>query len=636
MPVLTRLTACRNAVILLLLVTLIQACSVSGPQAPTATLSPLHQKAAALEARGDYQGAARLFLQAASHSTSNEKHALELLAADSLIRDTDYPGATKILEALPVSRLNLINLQHYDVNRAKIAVREQHPDTALAILQVVPLSGPFVTDIHRLRAEAYLQNNRFFSSARERILLDPLLTDPDKQLENEFLIWEALNSLTDVELQDLRSAPPPDPVSGWIELVELARLYLQQPDVLKEVTPHWQKRYPGHPASQSFIDQLLGTMQVAGQPPAHMALLLPLTGSFSDAASAIRDGLFAAYYDSPDSAMHPQVRLYDTGETTESVLTAYQQAVAEGAQFIIGPLRKEAVQAVAMQEELPVPVLALNHAQNPPLSRDGLYQFGLSPEDEAREVARMAWRDGHYRSIAMIPANDWGERVYAAFAIEWQTLGGEILEVQRYDTSKTDHGEAISTSLNLDSSKARHKQISRLLGQTLEFEPRRRKDVDFVFLLASPRQARLIRPQLSFYRASTVPVYSTSQVFTGNPDKGRDIDLNGIVFCDMPWTLEHDSSWEHLQTAINTYWPENAGRYKRLYALGIDAYRVVPYLSQLGGGMFGTYHGVSGNLSLDSHGQINRTLRCAKFHKGLPSLLEPVAAQAVATNPDMR
>jgi len=540
---------------------------------------------------------------------------------------------TKILEALPITRLNLLNLQHYDVNRAGIAVRQQHPETALAILRVVPLSGPFVADIHRLRAEAYLQNKQFFSSARERIQLDPLLTEPETQLNNEFLIWEALNNLTDTELEQLRDAPPPDPVSGWIELVELSRLYLQQPDVLKEVTPHWQKRYPGHLANLQFIDRLLGTMQIAGQPPAHLALLLPLQGSFSDAANAIRDGLFAAYYDSPDATMHPQLRLYDSGDSAETALAAYQQAVAEGAQFVIGPLRKEAVQAVAMQEVLPVPVLALNQVQGESQASGELYQFGLSPEDEAREVARMAWRDGHQRSIAMIPANDWGERVYAAFVTEWQTLGGEVLEVQRYDTTQTDHGDSISSSLNLNNSKARHKQISRLLGEKLEFEPRRRQDVDFVFLLASPRQARLIRPQLSFYRASTVPVYSTSQVFTGNPDKEKDIDLNDIIFCDMPWTLEHNSNWEHLQQAINEYWPDNAVRYKRLYALGIDAYRIIPYLSQLGGNMFGAYHGVSGNLSLGRQGQINRTLRCAKFQRGLPVLLEPVASTSIDMTP---
>jgi len=213
MPLSIRLPAGRKVLLLFLLVTLLQACSTIGPDKPAAR-SPLHQQAELLEARGDYQGAARLYLDAAAHAEGNEKHALELEAASSLILDEDYAGAREILEALPITRLNLLNLQHYDVNRAGIAVRQQHPETALAILRVVPLSGPFVADIHRLRAEAYLQNKQFFSSARERIQLDPLLTEPETQLNNEFLIWEALNNLTDTELEQLRDAPPPDPVSG--------------------------------------------------------------------------------------------------------------------------------------------------------------------------------------------------------------------------------------------------------------------------------------------------------------------------------------------------------------------------------------------------------------------------------------
>ena len=630
MPVLTHLTAPVYAVILLLLIALLQACSTT-TQVPVETRSPQQQQADLLTARGDYQGAARLYLQAAAQASGQEKHALELKATDNLIKATDYKNATAILRSLPIKSLNLLNMQHFDVNRAKIAIKQQQPDRALAILKVVPLSGPYVAEIHQLRAQAHLQNKNYLASARERILLDVLLTNTDKRLKNETLIWASLNKLTDIELEDAHRAPPPDPLSGWIELLELTRLYQQQPAVMQEVTPQWQQRYPGHPASLGFIDTILGTLRVAGQPPTQLALILPLSGNFSGAAQAIHDGLITAYYDAPDTAAHPQLRVYDTGDTAESALTTYRQAVAEGAQFVIGPLRKEAVQAVALQDNLQVPVLALNHIAEQPHTSNAFYQFGLAPENEAREVARIAWQDGHRRSIALIPSNEWGERVYAAFADAWQSRGGEILDVQRYDNTQTDHGDVISAALNLNSSKARHLQITRLLGRKLEFEPRRRKDVDFVFLLASPLQARLIRPQLSFYRASSVPVYSTSQVYTGQPDRDKDIDLNDIIFCDMPWMLEQDGDWLHLQQAINEHWPETATRYKRLYALGIDAYRIIPYISQLGTGMFGTFQGVTGNLSLGSQGHVDRGLRCAKFRNGLPTLLEPVARQDVTT-----
>jgi outer membrane PBP1 activator LpoA protein len=111
-------------------------------------------------------------------------------------------------------------------------------------------------------------------------------------------------------------------------------------------------------------------------------------------------------------------------------------------------------------------------------------------------------------------------------------------------------------------------------------------------------------------------------VFTGIPDRSRDSDMNGIVFCDMPWTLEKRESWSHLQQAVSDFWPDNSNRFTRLYALGIDAYRIIPYLDRTDNSLFGAYHGVSGNLSLGQQGIVKRTLRCARFQNGLPVLLE--------------
>jgi outer membrane PBP1 activator LpoA protein len=621
-------TVLRNMLTTILLTALIAGCS--GVRTGASGDSRLQQQARTLEASGNYQGAAQLYLQAAAQATGSEQQAFKLQAAASLIRGEDYPGATRLLDELPAAQLSGEVRQHYVVNRAAIAVVEQHPGQALTLLGEVPASGPYVADYRRLRAEAYLQESRFFLSARERVLLDPLLTAPEQQLENEFAIWEALNRLTDTELQQLRTTSPPDPLGGWMELVELTRLYLQQPDTLTEVVPHWQQRYPNHPASSAFIPKLLESMRSAGQPPERLALLLPLNGKLADAAEAIRDGVLAAYYDTPAAGSKPQLQVYDSGETPGDAVAAYQQAIAAGAQFVIGPLRKEDVQALASQPQLAVPVLALNQIEDSSLFKPSLFQFGLAPEDEAREVARLAWREGFTRSIALLPNTEWGERVYAAFAVEWQLLGGDILETERYDNTRTDHGKLISSVLKLDSSKARQQQLTRHLGINLEFEPRRRQDVDFVFLVASSRQARLIRPQLRFYRASSLPVYTTSSVYSGRPDANMDADMNGIIFCDMPWTLETGGSWDHMQRTINASWPASASRYRRLYALGIDAYRLTPYLGELGNNMFGAYHGVTGNLSLGRQGHINRTLRCAKFSGGLPVLLEAAVGNETA------
>merc|ERR1712000_3169 len=84
-----------------------------------------------------------------------------------------------------------------------------------------------------------------------------------------------------------------------------------------------------------------------------------------------------------------------------------------------------------------------------------------------------------------------------------------------------------------------------LLRESTEFEPRRREDADWVFLVALPQQGRMIKPALAFNFANDLPVYATSHVFSGVVNSLKDRDLNGVRFCDVPWLLEsselHDS-----------------------------------------------------------------------------------------------
>jgi outer membrane PBP1 activator LpoA protein len=616
-----------------LLLALLSACgpmpSLLGPSAS----ERLQASAASLEAAGDFQGAAQLYLDEAARSAPPAQYSLQLQAADILVRGKLFAPAHALLDRLQALGLQGDVQDQLTLRRARLALAEQHPDDALALLQTAPAASGALEDFHRLRARAYEANAQYFTAAQERVQLDVLLSASAARSANERALWDDLNQLSDSDLQQLRKAPPPDPLSGWMELVELTRLYLQQPDALAAVIPQWQQRYPAHPASLQFVGELLEHMRSAAQAPEHVAILLPAGGELAAAAAAVRDGIIAAYYDAPLNSVRPTLRLYDCGDTEQQTLDSYRQAAGAGASFVIGPLRKEMVEVLARQPELPVPVLALNRVEAGTTTSNNLYQFGLAPEDEAREAARLAWHNGLTRAVALLPDTDWGERVFAAFAAEWQLLGGTLLEAQRYDDTTTDHSNAITRLLNLDSSTAREQRLTRLLGTRLAFEPRRRQDVDFVFLVASPRQARLIRPQLSFFHATALPVYATSRVYTGTPDPVRDSDMNGIVFCDTPWTLTDHGSWSSLQKAIAAAWPDSSKRYARLYALGIDAYRILPYLGRQQNNLFGSYHGVSGNLTIGNQGVIDRTLRCARFEKGVPVLLETDPVPAPGTPP---
>ncbi len=611
---------CTRLPAVLLLSGLLAACSGMAP-APQGDTERLQAAATILETQGDYTAAAQLYLDAAAGAAVPEKFRLQLSAADSLIRGGEPERAAGLIASLQQAGLQGRLALQLILLEARLALAQHRLDEAMQLLSGSMDDAALDLERRQLQADVMAAGNQYFSAASERIAIDALLADPQQQLANQRAIWDALNSLTDNDLQVRRTAPPPDVLSGWLELVELARLYLQQPDALAEVLPHWQQRYPGHPASGAFLTSLLDIMRTAGQAPEHIAVLLPMSGALSAASGAVRDGIMTAWYDMPADSQRPMLRFHDTTGSAAGTLQAYQAAVTEGALFVLGPLLKEEVEALARLDPLPVPTLALNRIDGAATRTDNLYQFGLAPEDEAREAARLARSQDRQRCVALVSNDSWGERVYSAFAQEWQLLGGTLLESQLYDDSQTDHAQAISAALNLDASEARQQALTRLLGTRLEFTPRRRQDVDCVFLVASPRQARLLRPQLSFHHATGLPVYATSRVYTGQPDPGRDIDMNGISFCDMPWTLEERGDWQHLQQAVQDNWPDNSEQYARLYALGIDALRIVPYLSYPGQGLLATYHGVSGNLTLDSRGHINRSLRCAEFRNGIPELI---------------
>ncbi len=165
--------------------------------------------------------------------------------------------------------------------------------------------------------------------------------------------------------------------------------------------------------------------------------------------------------------------------------------------------------------------------------------------------------------------------------------------------------------------RSRRSRLQSTLGVPLEFEPRRRHDTEFIFLAARPAQGRQIRPQLRFHYAADLPVFSTSAIFS--PGTANNKLLDGVSFADMPWMIDPDLLQGQLSDAINRVWPSLAAR-GRLFAMGFDAYRMVPMLHR---GSFGDQQipGMTGTLWLDSDRRIRRDLQWAEISGGVPSLL---------------
>jgi len=372
--------------------------------------------------------------------------------------------------------------------------------------------------------------------------------------------------------------------------------------------------------------------------PARIALLLPASGPLAKAAEAVRDGFFAAYFYRLNKTWQPVIQVYDSGTRTDTMLTAYRQAVADGAGIVVGPLDRDDVKALAHGgdesiQSVTVPTLALNYVDNAnglTGAPGHLYQFGLAPEDEARAAAERAWLEGRRNAIAFVQKGDWGDRVLHAFKTRFEALGGTVIDTQSYDPASSDFATPLRKLLGVTETKTRARTTK--IDPAIPEPPKRRQDMDFIFLSAFTQQARQIRPHLLFYYAGDVPVYTTSHVYTGKLDRNADADLNGLMFSDMPWVLDAESP-QPLQRAITRLWPQSAEQFKRLYALGVDAYNLIPLLSRMSADPGERMAGETGNLRMDEAQRIHRELRWARFVEGEPLLLERLAEPVAPPEP---
>lgn len=598
-------------------------------EAPAATdTAPLEK----MVKQGRYLDAALAYSRLANSAPSPLREAYSLRAAE-LLRQGDYiPQAFQMLNELEDTALPPGLTIRRALLAADIALARQMPEQALAVLDTV--AGEIAEDevefrrrFHRLRAAAWAQRHDALQSAREYAALGPLLNDPEAVQANQAALLDALAQLTPQALERALRDTPPGEFQGWLALALLGKTERLELDD-DSLVARWREAYPRHPATQESIERLLAARPEALRPPRQIALILPLDGRYAKAGEAVRSGFLAAWYDArrrlgDDAPEPPRLRLYDEGEAAQ-VDRVYQRAVAEGADFVVGPLGKAAVNVLAAAAPLPTPLLALNLSEQTPteMPAERRFELALSPEQEARGVAERAWLDGHTRAVVIAPGSAWGDRVARAFHERWLRLGGHVVELQHYAPKKNDYSLPIRRLLNVDESQARRKLVSRIIGQPVEFIPRRRQDIDLVFMAAFSRQARVIRPQLRFHHAPKVPVYATSHAFSGHVDAQKDRDMDGVQFLDMPWTLAPDAVGQRLRLQLTQAWPAASKRYTRLQALGVDAYRVIAALNTLRHDPAARFPGQTGILSLDDANRLQRQLLWARFQRGIPQLLD--------------
>lgn len=574
------------------------------------------RRAASYAAGGRHAEAAGVYIALASTASGADKDRLTLLAAEQWLDAGDTRRARSAQRSVSTPTQGEL-LRLWSANEAALALRDGKPDAALSLLDPLsrlPLPVAERARVEALRADAWFQKDDPAQAVQLFMQRESWLDGRRALEQNRERLWAGL-LVSDPQVLRAAASQSTDPrVHGWLSLGALATATGQQGIGWSNGVMRWLDANPGHPA-QFLLDDLVPADGMLASYPRRISLLLPLSGSNAATGHAIQNGFFGAYFPAAASLDdEQQVRVYDV-EAAGGVAAAYDRAMQEGAEFIVGPLLRNDVIEVANIGMLPVPVLALNYLPDEIAAPPGLYQFALAPEDEASAAAMRAINDGLRRAVVLYPNNEWGRRVATTFATRFEEGGGTLLEHRDYLPSAQDFSAEIESLMALSQSVQRYQRLRANIGGPLQFDPRRRQDVDAVFLAADAKAGRLIKSQLRFHYAGDVPVYSTSFIYS--MDGRSDADLNGVMFADTPWIVAPPSWIAHYPELYADYWPGER-RLGRLNAMGYDAYQLVMALFANRGGTMEELVGATGRLFIGPDGRIHRKLAWARFERGTP------------------
>jgi hypothetical protein len=537
--------------------------------------APALAEARALATEGQPAAAAEAYLALAENATVPARQQLELEAAKALLQAGDPDGAERLLQGLDRSVLTQTQRESAALLQADLALSRGRASAAIAALEDIDpqtLPPTLQHSWYGTMAAAYRLRNQPVRAAQALNRLDDLLKERKQRLDNQVSLLFTLTSLPPSQLDEAARTSRGE-LRGWVELARLLASRSLPSAELDTARRSWSAQHPKHPAlpelSEAYFIALSGSYPAASR----ALVLLPTTGRFSAAGQIIQSGINAAHA-ADRGATRPRLDFRSDHGTPDF------SAVTEGADLVIGPLVKRSVSALAGSGALPVPTLALNRTHG--ASAENLFQFALAPEDEAVSAANHAFAAGVRRAAILSPEGAWGTRMATAFRNQWRALGGQIVAQPRY-------GSIFEGAATVA-----------------------RSDAEIVLLVATTATVAELWTEV---RAAGFkgPVIATSHVYDGTFDRQRHARLAGLYFVDIPWLLDQQRSDRLSRQALRARLPSISGPLARLYAMGIDAYRLAPRAAAMRAQPGTFFPGETGGLSIDARGEVHRQLTLARF-----------------------
>lgn len=574
------------------------ACS-SAPQAPTRvdiTLDPT-------------QSTESYMMQADSSKGSLQNDWL-IMALKSSVQAGKTDQATLLIKRLAKQPLSDTQQAEWQLARAQLLFNNQQTEQAYQQLNFQPwwkLPNEQWKDYHNLRADILEVLNQYFEASRELTKLEEF-DDGENQQQISDRIWQNLNSYSQYEVLALKTAPDEDVLAGWLQLsIYLKTLNGNLPE-LQSTLQDWLAENPYHPAATYTPQAITDILALEISKPTSTALLLPLTGKYSKQAQLVRDGFIFAMMNDKEREEDATLTVLDTN--TQSAEEIKQTLVDNKVDFIVGPLIKSNItklQQAQKGHKDAIPALALNiPTQLEPDTK--LCYLALSPEQEVEQAAKHLFTQGYKYPLILAPKGRLGDRIEEAFKEEWSKYSNNDVATSFF-SDKRQLQRNVNQIFGLQESQQRIAQMDNLINLPLETEPRSRRDVDAVYIVAKNSELTLIKP---FIEVAINPDAKQPALFSNSRSNSGDKqyeDLTGVFYSDIPLLVE---SKGELNKQLNELWPSHSNGQKRLQALGMDAYYLMDALPQMKAVEGHSISGETGVLTIDNNCVVQRQISWAE------------------------
>ncbi|MFA0413632.1 penicillin-binding protein activator [Vibrio renipiscarius] len=555
------------------------------------------------------QSVSNYLMQADSSEGSLQSDWL-IMALKAAVESNDVAQADLLIRRLSRQPLSDMQQAEWQLARATLLYKNDSMEKATQQLNF-PSSWRIADeqwrDYYQLRADIFAKQANYFEAARELTQLAEFETQAQQPYIAES-IWENLTQYSGSQVAQSTPTANASTFDGWVQLARYNNTLASNIPQLKNTLEQWLAEHPTHPAAIYTPQAIQDILALDITKPVNTALLLPLSGQYAKQAQLIRDGFILQMMN--DELRDPSATLtvIDTNITDAQQLQ--QMFIEKNIDFVVGPLVKgniEKLQQAQAATNQPLPMLALNIPDDVMLGTNICY-LALSPEQEVAQAAKHLFAQGYRYPLVLAPKGRLGQRVVEAFSEEWKKYSDNKVAINQF-TDKRQLQRNINTAFGLQDSQQHIAQMESLLGIQLESQPRSRRDIDAVYIVAGSAELTLIKP---FIEVAINPDTNPPQLFSNsrsNSGRQQYEDLTGVMYSDIPLLIQPNSA---IEAQMNQMWPKGSNAEKRLQALGMDAYLLMEQLPQMKVVNGYTIEGNTGSLSIDEHCVVQREISWAE------------------------